>query len=122
MSEPHVTMCSVNGPRQSVGRSGGDGLVRHPFTLDEPELRELATRLVWAGPAGTSTRPRRRWMPGSPAAFACTPCCPRSRRREGSSLIRVPSPHPLRLADLEARGFFGEKQRLSECVLSSQPA
>ena len=106
MSEPDVTDVFVNGPRRMwVDR--GDGLVRHPFTLDEPELRELATRLVWAGgrhidEASPTVDAR---LPGGVRVHAVLP--PISPA--GTLLsIRVPSPHPLRLADLEARGFFGE--------------
>ena len=106
MSEPDVTDVFVNGPRQ-LWVDRGDGLVRHPFTLDEPELRELATRLVWAGgrhidEASPTVDAR---LPGGVRVHAVLP--PISPA--GTLLsIRVPSPHPLRLADLEARGFFGE--------------
>ena len=106
MSEPDVTDVFVNGPRRMwVDR--GDGLVRHPFALDEPELRELATRLVWAGgrhidEASPTVDAR---LPGGVRVHAVLP--PISPA--GTLLsIRVPSPHPLTLADLEARGFFGE--------------
>jgi pilus assembly protein CpaF len=105
MSETDVTDVFVNGPRQ-LWVDRGEGLVRHPFALDEPELRELATRLVWAGgrhidEASPAVDAR---LPGGVRVHAVLP--PISPA--GTLLsIRVPSPHPLTLADLEARGFFG---------------
>jgi len=105
MSEPDVTDVFVNGPRR-LWVDRGDGLVRHPFALDEPDLRELATRLVWAGgrhidEASPTVDAR---LPGGVRVHAVLP--PISPA--GTLLsIRVPSPHPLTLADLEARGFFG---------------
>lgn len=104
MSEPDVTDVFVNGPRQ-LWVDRGEGLVRHPFALDEPELRELATRLVWAGgrhidEASPVVDAR---LPGGVRVHAVLP--PISL--VGTLLsIRVPPPRPLTLADLEARGFF----------------
>lgn len=105
MSEPDVTDVFVNGSRQ-LWVDRGEGLVRHPFALDEPELRELATRLVWAGgrhidEASPIVDAR---LPGGVRVHAVLP--PISL--VGTLLsIRVPAPHPLTLSDLEARGFFG---------------
>ena len=104
MSDPDVTDVFVNGPRQ-LWVDRGAGLQRHPFALDEAELRELATRLVWAGgrhidEASPTVDAR---LPGGVRVHAVLP--PISP--VGTLLsIRVPSPHPLTLADLEARGFF----------------
>ncbi|MFM9876432.1 MAG: TadA family conjugal transfer-associated ATPase [Rhodoglobus sp.] len=104
MSDPDVTDVFVNGGRQ-LWVDRGAGAQRHPFALNEAELRELATRLVWAGgrhidEASPIVDAR---LPGGVRVHAVLP--PISP--VGTLLsIRVPRATPLTLADLEAQGFF----------------
>lgn len=104
VSDTQVTDIFVNGPGQLWVDRGG-GAQRHPFALTEPELRELAVRLVSMGgrhvdEASPVVDAR---LPGGARVHAVLP--PISPA--GTLLsIRLPSATVLTLDDLDARGFF----------------
>jgi len=104
MSDADVTDVFVNGPGQLWVDRGG-GARRHPLVVSEPELRDLAVRLVAYGgrhvdEASPVVDAR---LPGGIRVHAVLP--PISPA--GTLLsIRVPTAIPFTLEDLEAKGFF----------------
>lgn len=102
--EPGVTDLLVNGPGELWCDRGG-ALMRHPFSLDEPSLRELAVRLISLGgrhiDESSPTVDVR--LPGGIRVHAVLP--PISPA--GTLLsIRIPQPIPPTLDSLAAAGFF----------------
>lgn len=104
VTDPFVTDVFVNGPRD-VWVDRGAGLQRQPLAFTEPELRELAVRLVAAGGRHIDEATPcvdTRLHDGMRVHAVLPPISP-----AGTLLsIRLPHSEPFSLVELELAGFF----------------